>query len=174
MNKTFVFLPIFIVILACQQFSSTQSKGELKVNTTTTYYFIRHAEKELSGDNPNLTEEGKRHAEAWSSYFSDKSLDLIYSTDFNRTQQTAKAVSDKTGISVFSYDVNQSYTETFKKETLGKNVLIVGHSNTIPGFVNDIIGENKYSDLDEENYDSLFTVILKDDRATSSVTTIND
>ncbi|MBT8290569.1 MAG: histidine phosphatase family protein, partial [Muriicola sp.] len=41
---------------------------------------------------------------------------------------------------------------------LGNNVLVVGHSNTTPDFVNKMIGEEKYPPMDDSDNGSLFIV----------------
>jgi hypothetical protein len=64
---------------------------------------------------------------------------------------------------VESYDTNKLYSDDFKTLTKGNNVLIVGHSNTTPQFVNAIIGENKYTDIaDDENGLLYIVTIIKE------------
>lgn len=63
---------------------------------------------------------------------------------------------------------NIDYTE-FKESTKGKTVLIVGHSNTIPSFVNEIIGSKKYQDIDDDNNCNLYIVELDGDRITDKL-----
>ena len=49
-----------------------------------------------------------------------------------------------------------------KLNTLKKNVLIVGHSNTVDDIVNGLCGEVKIAgDLPETAYDNLFVVVKK-------------
>ncbi len=57
-------------------------------NSTTTYYFIRHAEKVDNSKNPDLSEIGIERAKLWNEIFSEINIDAIYSTDFKRTLQT--------------------------------------------------------------------------------------
>ena len=61
------------------------------------------------------------------------------------------------------------YDSIFQKNTAGKTVLVVGHSNTTPAFVNKIIGEKKYKDIDENDNASLFIVTITKDGKTSKV-----
>ena len=71
------------------------------------WYIIRHADKE-QGDfyNPDLrhqdqpiSEKGHLKAQKLFSYFSDKSIDKIYVSEYIRTKQTIKYVADKKKIS---------------------------------------------------------------------------
>ena len=49
--------------------------------------------------------------------------------------------------------------ETLDKH-LGETVLIAGHSNSIPDLVNELIGDKKYEQLDENDYNYLFIVTV--------------
>jgi len=60
--------------------------SQAQENEITTYYFIRHAEKDRSyttNKNPYLTEKGKNRAENWSTVFENVDFDLIYSTKYD-------------------------------------------------------------------------------------------
>ena len=59
----------------------------------TSYYLIRHAEKNLmnpDNKNPHLIEQGKIRASNWKKIFKYISFDKIYSTNYSRTQETAR------------------------------------------------------------------------------------
>jgi hypothetical protein len=43
----------------------------------------------------------------------------------------------------------------------GAQVLVAGHSNTIPSLVNALVGEERYAQLDEQEYDALFIVTAR-------------
>lgn len=127
----------------------------------TTYYLIRHAEKDRSDENnknPELTEIGKQRAIKWSDIFRNVSFDAIYTTNYHRTIQTALPTSISQNVELQYYDPKQMYNDTFKKNTTGKIVLIVGHSNTTPQFVNKILGKDKYDDIDDSNNSNLYIV----------------
>jgi phosphohistidine phosphatase SixA len=129
---------------------------------TTTYYFIRHAEKVDSSQNPDLSEKGLQRAELWNKIFSEISFDEIYSTDYKRTLQTASPTATTKKMEIKLYNPKTLNIESFKKETLGKKVLIVGHSNTTPKFVNDIINQNLFSDIEDETFGNLYIVTIID------------
>ena len=57
----------------------------------TTYYLIRHAEKERTDPtnrDPHLTLEGKKRAENWQNIFKKVPFDIVYSTPYHRTRET--------------------------------------------------------------------------------------
>jgi len=135
-------------------------------SSPTTYYLIRHAEKDRSdktNKNPDLTKKGNGRAENWSNVFENIDFDLIYSTKYNRTIQTAKPTATKQNLEIQYYSPSHLNDEDFKLKTIGKTVLVVGHSNTTPQFVNDILGELKYKDIDDKNNANLYilTVVEK-------------
>lgn len=140
--------------------------------TTTTYYFIRHAEKDRSdktNKDPNLIMEGILRAAKWSLVFENVPFDAIYSTDYNRTKQTAQPTAEKKGLEVKLYDPRQLYSEEFAKATKGQTVLIVGHSNTTPAFVNTVLGERKYQNIDDNNNANLYIVTISSSGEKSDV-----
>jgi broad specificity phosphatase PhoE len=141
-------------------------------NSLTTYYFIRHAEKDKSdkdNKNPNLIMEGILRAAKWSMVFENVPFDAIYSTDYNRTKQTAQPTAEKKGLEVQIYDPRQLYSDEFAQATKGKKVLVVGHSNTTPAFVNTILKERKYPSIDENNNANLYIVTISSSGEKSDV-----
>lgn len=143
---------------------------------TTTYFFIRHAEKELSDPknrNPNLTKKGNERAENWAKTLTDINIDIIYTTDYIRTQKTAKPIAESKSLEVTLYDPRNLNDSNFQQKTKGKTIVVVGHNNTTPAFVNKIIGEEKYSPIDEKIYGKLFIVKVTGDVITDTVLTIN-
>mgnify|MGYP005996234267 CR=1 FL=1 len=132
--------------------------------TNTTYYLIRHAEKdrtERSNKNPNLNEKGIKRAKKWAQYFKNIDLNAVYSTNYNRTMQTAKPTADSKKLDIINYDPSNMVSEDFEKETTGKTVLIVGHSNTTPQFANKIIKSEIYKSMDDNDNASLFIISFK-------------
>ena len=132
-------------------------------STTTTYYFIRHGEKVDNSKNPDLSKNGLERAKMWNELFSATKLDAIYSTDYKRTIQTIEPTANNQPIHIVKYDPKTINTESFKKDNLGKKVLIVGHSNTIPNFVNAMINQSIYSEIDDSTFGNLFIVTIIDD-----------
>jgi 2,3-bisphosphoglycerate-dependent phosphoglycerate mutase len=126
----------------------------------TTYYFIRHAEKVDNSQNPDLSETGLKRASLWNNIFSEVDFDEIYSTDYKRTIQTASPTATTKKIEIKLYNPKTINIESFKKETLGKKVLIVGHSNTTPKFINDIINQNLFSDIEDATFGNLYIVTV--------------
>ena len=175
MYKFASFILVFFILVACNDSKKKQEKVAEDLSTTT-YYLIRHAEKDRSdptNENPSLTEEGVLRARNWATYFENIQIDQIYSTDYNRTQQTAAYTASNKKIMVESYNPSNLYNDDFRILTKGSNVLIVGHSNTTPQFVNTIIGEKKYEDIPDDENGLLFIVTIHQGKKNVEVLTIN-
>ena len=138
-------------------------------NTITQYYFIRHAEKADSSKNPDLSDKGLERAQEWKTLFSKIKFDAVYSTDFNRTLQTIQPIVAGNNQLLKIYNPKMIDIETFKKETHGKTILIVGHSNTISNMVNQIIKENKYNNIEENQFGNLYIVTLFENQIVSQL-----
>lgn len=167
---------IFTLLLVIT-FSLPSWSQDTTANTeTTTYYFIRHAEKDRTDKtnrNPELNKLGKKRAKKWSKYFKNIHFDAIYSTNYNRTQQTAAPTAKKQKLEVLDYDPRTLYSEEFKKATQGKTVLLVGHSNTTPAFVNMVLGNKKHDDIDDNDNSKLFIVTISEEEITDEVRSVN-
>jgi 2,3-bisphosphoglycerate-dependent phosphoglycerate mutase len=146
----------FLFLFLIAQLSFAQQK-------TTTIYFIRHAEKVDRSNNPDLSTFGLERAAHWSEIFSDIPFDAIYSTDFTRTKQTAAPTAANKKINITIYDAKNIDFQKFKTDNLGKTVLVVGHSNTIPDFVNKLINQDVYSNIEDKTFGNLYIVTLNGD-----------
>lgn len=160
-------MPAFLIFILTMVSFGTISKGTIqKQEQMTTYYFIRHTEKDESDPHnrdPELTDAGRERAAQWAEVFKEVDFDLIYSSDFTRTKETAKTIAQSKDKPIELYDARKLHDEVFQKNTKGRTVLVVGHSNTNPKFINLILGENKYEDLPESEYGSLFIINIAPD-----------
>lgn len=155
-----LFVFVFSTLLSCTQ------------EETTTYYLIRHAEKDRTDQtnrNPDLNESGLERAIKWADRFKDVKFDAVYSTNYNRTMQTATPTAVSKNLEIQKYYPSKMYDSIFQVDTKGKTVLVVGHSNTTPAFVNKIIREKKYEDMDDNNNANLYIVTIIGDKITSEI-----
>src|SRR5690554_2467892 len=150
-----------LLLFSCETKEKATPVAEEAMQTTT-YFLIRHAEKEIHNPddkNPNLTEEGKKRAKQWAALFSEIELDAIYSTNTLRTIATATPTAETKNLEVIRYESQPNHIEKLLADTAGKTVLIVGHSNTLHNIANTIIGEEKYLELPESDYSNLFVLV---------------
>jgi broad specificity phosphatase PhoE len=151
-------LVISLSLPSCAQEKEAQSPAE-----TSTFYFIRHAEKDrtnMDDKDPKLKEEGILRAAKWSLVLQHIKFDAVYSTDYNRTKQTAQPTAEKNGLELTMYDPSNLDGKAFLEANKGKTVLVVGHSNTTPAFVNAVLGEQKYQDIADDNNANLYIVTV--------------
>jgi 2,3-bisphosphoglycerate-dependent phosphoglycerate mutase len=144
----------FPVLLSVILFASCKS---------TTYYISRHGERAgtMSSD-PQLSPEGEKQALDLRDYLRGKNIKGVYSTNFARTQASAKPTSELYNLPVNIYTPAQANNMIDSLKTGNKNnILIVGHSNTVDDMVNRFTGSNTMTDLPETEYGSLFIVKKK-------------
>jgi broad specificity phosphatase PhoE len=156
-----VFTLLLLFLLASP--SMAQDENPIIIVETTTYYFIRHAEKDRSdpaNKDQNLLQKGVFRAARWSYILEHIKFDAVYSSDYNRTRQTAHPTAEKNNVEITIYNPNDPNNEEFVKNTKGKTVLIVGHSDSTPTFVNAVIGKEKYEHIDDGNNANLYIVTI--------------
>ncbi|NRD21177.1 histidine phosphatase family protein [Winogradskyella eckloniae] len=167
----FILLLSLIVFPSCKE--TIQKQDE---NVIATYYLIRHAEKDRGDKNnrdPHLTSFGRQRAENWKKHFKGIDFDAVYSTNYNRTKETATPTANANDLVVHFYDPSDFKIEEFIEKTKGQTVLIVGHSNTTPKFVNSLINEDKYKDIEDHNNANLYIVTFTKVGKTSELSVVN-
>ena len=129
----------------------------------TTVILVRHAEKKIEPENPDpdLAPEGVERAREIARVFGDAGVNAIYATQYKRTQQTVKPLSDRTGVPVSLLNSNQVEELISRIQTAhrGQTVFIAGHNNTVPALVSTLSGES-HSVIPESEYDNLFVVTI--------------
>lgn len=129
----------------------------------TIVYLVRHAEKEITEDkDPLLTKEGRERANRLQNILKEVDLDKIYSTNYQRTQLTAAPTANNKNIEIQAYNPRDldAFATQLKAEGKGQKILVVGHSNTTPTLTNALLGQQKFTKLDESEYGHLFVVVL--------------
>ena len=131
----------------------------------TVVLLVRHAERAPgSGDVP-ISEAGQARARALAEVGKVAGVQVIITTQFQRTKQTAAPLAEALGLTPVAVttqaDVAKHIADVAAavKQHAGKTVLVVGHSNTIPAIVG-ALGGPKLADLCETEYDNLFTLVL--------------
>lgn len=126
----------------------------------TTFYIVRHAEKTNDQhSNPPLSKFGRARAEQLRRLLDPIALSAIYATTTLRAQQTAAPTAEAQDLDISHYEIPLSNPASLRlwaanlvERHRGKNVLIVGHSNTVGKMAEAISGESvprvgRYSDL---------------------------
>ncbi|WP_439487481.1 SixA phosphatase family protein [Algoriphagus sp.] len=154
----------FLLFLLTSWFISCSSKQQPK-----TIYIVRHAEKLLTGDDPELSVAGNARAVKLSQILADKEIKHIFSTDYRRTRLTAERTAKEAGVEIEVYDPKNHDGLVDQLRNLEGNILVVGHSNTVGQVVNYFVGDGeKYDDLKDSEYNYIYIVTLESE-GTSSV-----
>lgn len=169
MKKSIFLLLVLFSLIGCQTTPAAEP--------ITTIYLIRHAEKDRSegvGEDPELTEIGHARAQGWARVFREEPIDAVYSTNYQRTQQTAAPVAALFGLEVAIYEPNEIDPETFLEQHKGQHVLIVGHSNTTPMLVNRFIGQERYEQVADTVSGNLYMVTQQGETVKARVLSIEN
>jgi len=143
---------------------STSLTDDAQAQELTTFILVRHAEKADDGTkDPALSEEGKSRAQRLAAHLNSTDLTAIYATPYLRTRSTVEGIAESHGLQILEYEpfAGDLMNRMLTKHNGGK-ILIAGHSNTTPHLVNTLIGNERYSQLDESDYDNLFVVTLSE------------
>ncbi len=124
----------------------------------TTIYIIRHAEKENDTKNTDLSSEGFERAENWKKYFEDTAIDAFYSSGFQRARHTCQPMAFSRDKDVSIYKNHLMDLKNIIEDHKGETVLIVGHSNRIPTFINKLVGQEKYPEISEPEFGNLYII----------------
>ena len=129
---------------------------------SSTIYIVRHAEKADSVGDPNLTTAGQTRAQQLATLMANKNISEVYSTETNRTLQTAQptVAANSPTVRRYSNDTLASFV-TKRLKPLGKNRLVVGHSNTILSIAQLLGTTPTLTSISEEDYDNLLIVKRK-------------
>ena len=129
----------------------------------TTVILVRHAEKKLEPNNqdPDLAPEGVERAQEIGRMFANAGLNAIYATQYKRTQQTVKPLSDRTGVAVTLLESSQTdeLVKRIQTSLRGQTIFVAGHNNTVPKIASELSGEN-FPVIPESEYDNLFIVTI--------------
>lgn len=147
-------------------------KVSAQTDRTTTIFLVRHAEKvtaDPADKDPLLTEKGQKRALALAKKLKRIKLAAIYSTDFQRTKLTAHPTALKNDLFVKIYDPKnlKDLAKGILEIHKGKNVLIVGHSNTVLETIEALGGKRPITAINDQEYDYFFTVKVATDGAVS-------
>lgn len=129
-----------------------------------TIYLLRHAEKEVSQIHPNdpgLTDCGKERAINLATFFQNINIDVIYSTDYIRTVDTAQPTAELKKKDIEMY--NSRDLKSFAKKLLidREDALVVGHSNTTAVLAGLLLEKEIESvSMSEDVYNRIYQVVI--------------
>jgi phosphohistidine phosphatase SixA len=156
---------ILFILFLLSLTTSAQSK------LPTTIYLVRHAEKvtdDPTNNDPLLTAKGTARAIALVEVLKKSAIHNIYSTNYKRNTATAMPLAKKLKMPIKIYDSKQPKIEAVAilQANEGKNILIVGHSNTVLETIEALGGKKPIDSISDSDYDYLFQLIISPDGKT--------
>jgi len=135
--------------------------------TTTTVVVVRHAEKELGSiDDPPLSQVGEQRAEVLARMFGSREgagrIAAVFASDTRRAQRTAEPLAARLGIAVKTIpaaDV-EGLLQEIRTNYRGRNVFVVGHSNTVPEIVRRLSRDPSVPPMLESDYGTMYVVTI--------------
>ena len=123
-----------------------------------TVYVMRHLQK-TAGEDPRLTEEGAILAEMVAGMFGGKDFGIkaAFATKTRRAMQTGEPLARFIGVPVTPYDPRNVPALVAAVKAVPGNVLVVGHSNTVPDLVA-AFGGTKPAPIPETDYGTIYQV----------------
>jgi 2,3-bisphosphoglycerate-dependent phosphoglycerate mutase len=130
---------------------------------------IRHAEKDVSAtadeEDPPLLDVGSQRAQRLVKRIGKYRPGGIYSTDYIRTRATVEPLARKRRLQIQIYDAAKpADLVRALMESTTKRFVIVGHSNTISGLANLLIGKPLFKNLDDSEHSVIWLIRLRDGR----------
>jgi broad specificity phosphatase PhoE len=165
MKKPIIFALLMALLGTVTIFAQESENGPS--NESTTFILVRHAEKMSDSDDPGLTQEGVSRANKLQEMVVMANVNAIYSTNFERTRATVQPVSELVDVPVTMYEPvpGEGVPEQWIKKHRGETVLISGHSNTIPGLANQLLGRTHFeNDFDESDYGNFLIIVVGKER----------
>jgi broad specificity phosphatase PhoE len=121
-----------------------------------TVFLVRHAEKLSTARDAVLSPQGYKRADCLARTLGDAGIQVIFATGLMRTQETAKPLSKKLGIKATTVEYKDVAGLVEKLRAIpDKTVLVVAHSDTLPGII-EKLGAGKVDPIKEEEFDRLF------------------
>lgn len=148
MRLSLVSLVVLVMVGLALGASSPEPRGKGLV------LLVRHAERAPSpmSDDPPLTDAGRARAERLATLLAAADVRAVFTTRFRRTQETAQPLADRLRLApIVASDPEQLLAELRTRGN--ETVLVVGHSDTVPGVIAAFggpavtIGDDAFDDL---------------------------
>jgi broad specificity phosphatase PhoE len=133
-----------------------------------TIFVVRHAERADAGPgaagmvapatDPPLSAAGRERAARLATMLRSADIKHIFTTEFRRTQETAAPLAEQLKLTPVASTSKDPVPLVSRMRQLSGNVLVVGHSNTVPDLLKRL-GIRDEITIAEAEYDNLFIVV---------------
>ncbi len=134
----------------------------------TTFWLVRHAEQVSGKGDVALSTEG--HQRAWELRETLRTVPIttVYTTELRRARETAEPIAQAGQLKPALYPGSLPATAELLKRHKGEDVLVVGHSNTVPEMVKALSGQT-VDPIAHTEYDRLYQVQFIEHKGSTSV-----
>jgi broad specificity phosphatase PhoE len=128
-------------------------------------FLVRHGERLDDSEDTALSTAGEARAARLAEMLRDARITHIFVTEYQRTANTGTPLADRLGLPLQRIPAGEADALVARVRTLGPTarVLVVGHSNTVPGLLKQL-GSVQEISIPSTEYDNLF-VLLPQDKA---------
>jgi phosphohistidine phosphatase SixA len=129
-----------------------------------TIYLVRHADKISDETDAPLSDAGRRRAECLANTLADAQIQQIFTSDLQRTQQTAAPLAEKLHLKPVAIPLSNP-DELVEAIRSGKatNLLVVWHDATLPKVMR-ALGAPAITPIAHTEYDRFFILTLAADK----------
>lgn len=111
-----------------------------------------------AANDSELSLAGYARAQILATMLRDANVTAIYTTEYKRTQETAAPLARSIGLQTTIVPAKETAELIAKLKKAQGNVLVVGHSNTVPEIIK-ALGVNAQVTITDSDYDNLFVLI---------------
>jgi broad specificity phosphatase PhoE len=150
-KRTILFLVSSLILLAVSLGEAQQA-----------IFLVRHAEQSVETDDPELTEAGKKRAQALASVLKDAGINVIYTTDRRRTIQTAEPLEKSLNIESKRLPLRDvdGLVARLREQGDHDRILVVNHALVLPRLLK-ALGYPVEITIPLREYDNLFVLVPK-------------
>jgi phosphohistidine phosphatase SixA len=167
MVRRFAWAFVIIASVAAQAAAPGGEPRGMAAGEASTVFVVRHAERADDGSSgggmmaadPDLSGAGRARAESLALMLKSANVTTIIATPYKRTQQTAAPLARALGIEITTIGARDTANLPAVVRDARGNVLIVGHSNTVPATLKEL-GVTTPVTLEDTEYDNLFIVTM--------------
>jgi broad specificity phosphatase PhoE len=127
-------------------------------------YLVRHAEQVPNVDDPPLTLAGEVRARALAHLLKEAGVTAVYSSQAQRTRQTAQPTADLLGLQLrqIPREETDELISSVREHGGTGRVLVVAHSETVPLILR-ALGHTEEVVIDRSDYENVFVVVPRAD-----------
>jgi len=150
----------FVSICTLCAFAFLSLASRAQAQQARTIYLVRHADKVSDDVDAPLSESGRKRAECLANTLADAQIEQIFTSELQRTQQTAAPLAEKLHLKPVAIPISKP-DELIDaiRSSKATSVLVVWHDATLPGILR-ALGAPEITPIAHNEYDRFFVLTL--------------